>query len=190
MRKMLIVTVAVCMLLSSCDGFGLPYGRSDMPPMEPYVEFDRAAFVRSQDRWEARGITDYTFEVFQYSGWKVPVCRVTVMEGEITDIEFVEAWHLQVPEDMAEGLKTEALHVTREIGTIPAMFGKIEALYIQAVESLPRLKKGDGISCHVTYDEVYGFPEEVRYGIFSPSPPEGGRYRITVRNFRPLQAAK
>jgi len=175
MRKMLFVTVAVCTLLYACEPDLLP---------RSYVYFDRAAFARAQDKWEARGITDYTFEVFEFWAGPQPVFRITVTEGEIADIEVADA------KGQYAELLAHALERIRTLGTIPAIFDQIEALYIQAVERLPGLKKGDGISCDVTYDEIYGFPEEVWYDIVSPSPPDGGFYSITVRNFWPLQAAK
>jgi len=170
MRKMLVVTVAVCTLLYACD--------IDSPPR---VNFDLEALHQARNKWEAQGISSYTFEVFEFWAGPQPIFRITVTEGEIADIEVVDDKH-ENEENIAY-----ALERIRALGTIPAIFDDIEILYEEALRKLPQLEKQARITCQVKYNEAYGFPEEVRYSV---SFVDGGFYSITVRNFRHLQAAK
>jgi len=168
MKKTMLV-LAACIIMSGCGVFA---------PGAPYLVFDREAFRNARADWQWHGLASYTFEASEFRGVPGPFFRMTVTEGEITDIELVGEW------DWWSGEQHQAddFDRIRRVGTIPAVFDRIEALRREAVEQLDRLPDGTRVSLDVKYDERHGFPREVT----SSTSGHDGYYHLVLRNFQPL----
>jgi len=167
--KKTLTLLAACVLLSGCELF-LAHHR---------IEFNEAAFNRARSAWEAQGITSYTFETSGFSAGPWPVFRITVVDGEFTSLEPIDAgtWqNLDVFEDMI-----------MERRTIPMVFDQIAARYRRARANPPRV--GYRYSIGVAYNAEYHFPESVSTtGVVSTRRPvDGGWGNFTIKNFRPVR---
>ena len=173
--KKIIIAVTACMLLYGCNLF----------LAQPTVEFNRTAFDRAQTAWEAQGITSYTFEAREFPGTPLPFFRITVTDGEITDVENIDEWFYWLDEN-PEALETYVASIKR-MGTIPAVFDWIAYQYNAYRARLGTLERGESFRVDVTYNEVYNFPEMVSLSISSPRPINGGWSYFEIRNFQPIR---
>ncbi|MCL2558418.1 MAG: DUF6174 domain-containing protein [Treponema sp.] len=176
MKKILLAAMASA-LLYACSG-----------SLAPRLVFDAAAFAKAQANWAALGIADYSFEVEEFSrGPKPPIFRVTVVNGDISDIALHDDRYdkdtFYTDAQLARDLKS-----IREIGTIPAIFDLIETMRADDERKLPLLRDGESITLRVAYNGEYGFPEEVSSYISSilPDPIISNSYHLKISNFRPI----
>ena len=175
MKKTLIVVAAVtvCVFLYGCS----PYAESmdpdpgfNRPVQLPrnLSAFDRYAFENARSGWEAMDITCYTFEVHYLREHFLPYFfRITVRKGETTDIEYIRWTSGRYLCDVS---RDSWINRTFQMwGTIPKVFGSIEAEYQNIWRSVfTGVSVGirDGFCCDafatvhfdVTYDAEYHVP--------------------------------